>query len=902
MSRFPLKPILCFLISLLPACKIGFVSFGDKQGNLYRGDPVKAAPLDPIAEKFLIEIASDPVAVVPFSLGACSGPIKVKTVTKTNVTARVRVRTQVKISNISPSKLFADPNCGTLLPTDGNLPYLTIEKAGSEAEFYFKDAVATTQTSQTLVARANSPGYLESARTLRVDRTLVALGLAGNGVSGNPLGIGGGSCQGILLWGKDGVGQPFFPTNTSLSVGLSGSGSGSFYREANCTSNPITSVDLNSPNGILFYYKNNQVNETITIITSNNSQLINASLSASILSVPVRFRFRSPLPSELVAGICQPYTVEFIDSANGLSSFGATNSTISLAAKLSNQGTSMGDLFRGASCQGNAITTITPTGATDTSVTFSFKANSNVSHDSLIYFEASKSGLVSASTFSSLLRVYTEVRRVTFSGEFTNPRLGLCNSLTPLTVSVFDGRVDSLGTDIAFTRGTTVRLSKVLGGAGSARFFSDPQCENEFVGGTMPISSGSFARSFYYRDDSVGELLTVTLKAAGPEMTGGQIPEVTKTINLFRPLLEDFSFGNNGVSYVSLGQVSSAEISHFTAGNSGKILAVGTADRRMIALRVSSLGIREYLRPVVDPVFSETTGYAVAIDGSGSVVAGSGLSPGDPLASPPIPAQTEFVIAKLDSTGTVTVMQHGSFDPQGLESVATAIIKIGTKYISLGHFFDGFSRIGVVALFNSSLVMETVSGLGGGQLPVSLNAVDSNSFFVLGNSNQGATFSRYDLSGSLLCSNALSGVSASAATFANGKLYVASRQTPANTSKLFRVLPNCLVDSSFGTNGFTEDTATGNDETKSISVYPSNPNDPDSEKILVVGSRNSQGNKNFFLARYTKMGFPDGPVYFRERDLGSSNDTAFGAVVSTNGKILWGGISGVTLGVSQLFR
>jgi len=540
----------CALLAALPACNFGSFSFGSKPATSV-GSPTQQSGSAKVPVKFQIRVQSpttnqaELTAVVPFDLGLCSPAMTVEAVTATGERAAVRVRTIVRLTGVSPYKLFSDSRCLTQLTADGSGATVEIDKGTGSAEIYMKtNMLADINPAYSLVA--SSAGYTSGSRTLRVDQTIQSLtfAVAPSTAIANSSEAGGAVCETFYVNGVDGINNVFFTGSVDATVKVS---SGLIYlgSDTNCTGSGVTQLAMSLTSNSetrKFRYRSGSLSSASTIGQSSNfsvtSRFPAVNLNVNVVRKPVKFEFLSNNPTENVLGLCSAFTMRMLDAANNAiaAPAGATYTyTVSPSTISGNQ---VGTLHSDANCNSAQIGSVAFTSASSQAA-FYFKANGYPSDGQTVRFTATPYATTPALQFFSSLdsanvTFKSELRGIVLNNDYGSPRLNICNG--PYTLSVNDGRPG--GNAKPYIKAGSVTLAT----SSSRKYYSDNLCSSEISGGVvnLPVNV-STARYYFVDTGSTAEGNSTNLTIS---VTSALVPSPVTLVIAVRNVLDiDTSFG-----------------------------------------------------------------------------------------------------------------------------------------------------------------------------------------------------------------------------------------------------------------------------------------------------------------------------------------------------------------------
>jgi hypothetical protein len=419
------------------------------------------------------EVGADRLALTgptPILAGTC----QIYTVTSQNAALaaqNVLANTTVTLANVPSAGVFyalADTTC-----SGGAITTATIASGTSSISFRYKDLTAQTPT-----LTGTSPGRTSASLAIVVgpDRLKLtgAVAIAAN------------ACTLYTITTQDANSTAANALST-VTVNLSGAGSGAFYAagDTTCSGGTVTTASVTSgTSSVQFRYKNATA-QSVTLSAADNA----AVLSTSTLAVGVG-------PSQLVVtgaspirgGDCTPYTITTKDATSTVANALATL-TINLT-----KGASAGAFYAAgdSTCAGGTVTTTTITSGTSARTVY-FKDNTAEA----VTLSAADSGAVLT---TGTLAITVGARKLTIAGATSN----LAGACVPYTITSKDN--GGVTTNVASL--TTVNLS---GGGAAGSFYAsgDTTCSGGAITSTT-IASGSATATVRYRDNSV-EAITLTV-------------------------------------------------------------------------------------------------------------------------------------------------------------------------------------------------------------------------------------------------------------------------------------------------------------------------------------------------------------------------------------------------------
>lgn len=403
----------------------------------------------------------------------------------------------INFSGLSNAKFYSDINCTNLVSS------VTLGALASQTQIYLKGNIAediTIGASSGVLAPASKTVSLIAGSSDKLVMNGVSTALAG-------------ACTALSVEVQDNLNNPI-TQSSSVSVNLSGNGSGSFYSDSGCTAVTSSLVVAISNSSSPVWFKSNTpaslnfISQAVGLFDGAKNLVINPLAPSKLVLTGL---------SNITAGVCTAYSVSLQDTLNNLSSAGS-------AKNLNFTGAGTGAFYSDGSCS-------LPTA----SITLT---SSQVSAQ--IYYKASDAQAVNLTVDDSgLPDLAFSVFPVTVasSGGATSIALKISGSTSINTNTCVPYAVmttDTSGLSYNVSSNTTV----TLGGAGTGLFYSDSGCTSSQS--TVDINTGSSLAYIYYKSTTAQNLVfsatavsasTTTIPVAVVSVTGAVASRLTITGN-----------------------------------------------------------------------------------------------------------------------------------------------------------------------------------------------------------------------------------------------------------------------------------------------------------------------------------------------------------------------------------
>ncbi len=426
--------------------------------------------------------------------------------------------------------------------------------------------------------------------------------------------------------------------------------------------------------------------------------------------------------------------------------------------------------------------------------------------------------------------------------------------------------------------------------------------DNQITGVTSPYVHTGRANgtTYYYIVTAVNSLGESVPSSEVSVMSGGSSGAL------------DTTFGTTGMVTTDLG-----------ADDSGQAVAVDSTNKIIVAgqFRIAASGDFALVRYNTDGTLDNTfgasgkvitnlgaddRGRAAVIDSNGKILVG-----GDSLVT-----ASDFAVARYNSNGTLDT----SFNSNGFvttdfnntaEPAMDITIDLNGKIVAAGFAHNGTNYDFAVVRYNSDGSLDTsfntngmvTTDLGGDDRISGVATYPNGNVIVVGRTGSASDYDfaivRYNNDGTLDTTFGTNGViiidlggtndRAREITFdLNGKIVIVGRSngTGSNDFVVMRFNDDGSPDTTFGTNGMVITNIGGNDRGRAVVI-------DSSDRIIVLGTSNSQGGNDFAVIRYNIDGSLDttfdtnGIAYI---DFGG-DDRGADIVLDSNGMIIVGGRS-----------
>lgn len=387
---------------------------------------------------------------------ACSSAFTLKTIDSAGQATGVSGNTTVTFAGNGSGSFYSDSGCSSSIASivfstgESTKQFYYANNTTGSLVFGFDDAGALIATSKNFVINAGAVDSLELS------------GSATKNVN---------ECQAYVISTKDAQGN-ISTLGSSISVNLTGGGSGSFYSDSGCTSVTSSTIMTSGQSQKLIYYKNS-TQENVTL-SSASAGLTSGTLALAVQSLPATNVALTV--SNTTAGTCTAMTATLKDMFNS-NVVASINEVVNLAGT--------GTFYLENTCA-TPITTTTIASASSSS-TFYYRYDT-VAVDTITATHGSLTGdsesiQISAGVLNTLV----------LSGSSTIG-VGACSAYT---VSLQDAYTNAKATPNSILIGLT-------GGAGN--FYSDATCTS--ASSSLIVAASESFKVVYYKSNS-GETPTL---------------------------------------------------------------------------------------------------------------------------------------------------------------------------------------------------------------------------------------------------------------------------------------------------------------------------------------------------------------------------------------------------------
>jgi hypothetical protein len=412
--------------------------------------------------------------------GDCFGPITVTSADSAGASVNVNSDTTVTLTTNGVGAFYSNAVCSAQSST------ATITSGSNSASVYYKGTAVQTGT-----LFASAPSLTGGSMPF----TVVAAAPAALSVTGTAS-FGGGSCSpAFTVTLLDAYGNTARATST-VTVNLSGGGSGTFYTGSTCAGGAATtSTTIGATSSSATFYFKDPTGESLTLTAADAAAALTSgtmSITVTAGSTPTKLTL-SAAGALTSTGVCYgPISISSTD-LSGTAIAVASDTTVTLG------GNSLGSFYSDGTC-GSAVTTRTLTAGSSVTTVF-FKDNLAET----LSFTASATGL------SSGLLPFTvsagSPAKITVAGTGSLSASTCSGAFTVTLQDTFNNTAKSSGA-------TTVNLS----GGGAGTFYSDASCSTTAT--SVSIANGASTAAFYFKD---GTAEALTLAAGATGLSSGSI-------------------------------------------------------------------------------------------------------------------------------------------------------------------------------------------------------------------------------------------------------------------------------------------------------------------------------------------------------------------------------------------